>query len=168
MPVCLVLTLCSCTVVITVVVFCPLCPQMISHAVAVPSTVQVPKHAQFCRVPSNPRVSTEGTPAASLTHAVQTHRFAGAGELLFQTPAHIWRRWGYANTRLLRPQLCPNMNILAFLPLPSGQHWRHSLAETPAPRGEQQSQVHTVFMGNFHPFPLPEERAPEGMRPLLL
>lgn len=109
-------------------------------------------------------VSTQSTSETSRTRAVWTHQFSGVGRPLFPTWTHIWRRWDYANTGLLRPWICPDKKILAFLPLPWGQHWRHSLAETWAPRVKQQSSIHTVFLGNF--FTLPEKRATEGIRPL--
>jgi len=92
------------------------------------------------------------------------HHFTGAGRLLFLTSAHIWRRWDYANTRLLRPWICPDKTISAFLPLPWGQHWRHSLAKTHVPCGKQQNQAYTAFLGNFHLFPLLGKRAHEGIR----
>lgn len=109
-------------------------------------------------------VSTQSTSETSRTCAVQAHQFSGAGRLLFPPWTHIWRRWDYANTWLLRPWICPDKNILAFLPLPRGQHWRHLLAETRASHIKQRSRVHTAFLGNF--FILPEKRATEDIRPL--
>lgn len=122
LSICLVLTLYSCIAVITRDCLFGLCTHgWFNVIVIVPpalrrypnmlSSVEPLKHNGL-------HVSTQSTSETSRTCAVQTHRFSRVGKLFFLTWTHIWRRWDYTNTGLLRPWICPDKNILAFHPLP--------------------------------------------------
>lgn len=122
------------------------------------------KCAHFCRASQTQGSAHQCSKHFRNEQAVQTRQCSEVERLFLLTWTHFWRTWSYANRGLLKPRICPDKNISAFLPLPWGHHWCHLSEKTWISCIRQQSSARNSFLDNL--LILPEQSVTEDIRPL--